>query len=167
MTSADRFTNSEAFYSGKIGMYYTGPWNFVNVRKNAKFAWDIAPLPQGKAGSVTYVAGSGFGISNTTKSPDEAWQALKVLTSNESLQKLAKGGRAYPARQSAVPAIVNPAVPPKSIDTVQQVLDDKIAKTRFYKTTTTWQESVADTVAKVKPKFDDLLKKHQELVKKA
>jgi multiple sugar transport system substrate-binding protein len=174
---------AETFYSGKIGMTQTGPWQVVNMRKNAKFNWDIVPFPAGKAGSLTWVAGSGFGISNTTKTPDEAWQALKVITGPESLQKTAKAGRGYPARQSAVPAFKVPNEPPANVDVVEKILLGNAGKTRFYKTTTTWQEtqvmltrdfhpiylgqqSVQETVAKVKPQFDQLLKKHQELAKR-
>ncbi len=173
----------EQFYSGKVAMYADGPWNIINVRKNAKFNWDIAPFPAGKAGSVTWVAGSGFGISNTTKYPEESWQALKVITSGESLQKLAKAGRAYPARQSTVGAFKSPDLPPKNVDVVEKILTQQAGKTRFYRTTTTWQEtvlmlnrdynpvftgqqSVQDTVTNVKPKFDELLKKHQELARR-
>jgi multiple sugar transport system substrate-binding protein len=172
---------SEAFYSGKIGMVANGPWNFVNVRKNAAFAWDIMPMPAGSAGSVTWVAGSGFTISNTTKHPEEAWQALKVITSTESLKKTAAAGRGYPARQSAVSAFVDPTQPPEHVATVEGILTNTLAKTRFFRTTTTWQEtevmltqefnpvflgqaSVAETIAKVKPKFDELLQKHQQLL---
>ncbi len=174
---------SEAFYSGKIAMTQNGPWNFVNVRKNAKFNWDVVPLPRGKAGSLTTVAGSGFGISNNTKHPEEAWLALKVITSQASLEKTARAGRGYPGRKSAVPAFKVPDAPPNNVDITEQILTDKVAKARFLKTTTTWQEtevmltqefnpvyllqqSSRETIAKVKPKFDELLKRHQDLVKR-
>lgn len=172
---------SEQFYSGKIGMTPNGPWNFVNVRKNAGFKWDIAPLPAGKAGSVTWVAGSGFGISNTTQHPEEAWLALKTITSTESLEKTAKAGRGYPGRQSAVPAFIDRSLAPENVDTVAGILTNELAQSRFYRTTTTWQEiavmmtqefnpvylgqqSVEETVARVAPKFNELLAKHQSLL---
>lgn len=172
---------SERFFSGNVGMMADGPWQFVNVRSNAKFDWDIAPFPAGKAGSVTWVAGSGFGISGATKFPDDAWKALSVITSTESLKKVGASGRGYPARASAVSSINNPSLKPEHVDVVQKILSGQIAKTRFYRTTTTWQEtevmlmqelspiflgqiSMDNMVAKVKPKFDDLLKKHQGLI---
>lgn len=94
----------EQFSGGKIGMHLDGPWQIVNIRENADFDFGIAPMPAGKAGSVSWVAGSGFGISNSTANAEEAWQALKIITSSESLKGLAKAGRGYPARKSAVPA---------------------------------------------------------------
>jgi len=171
----------EAFNSGKVGMQQDGPWQFVNTRKEATFNWDITPMPAGSAGSITTVNGSGFGISNTTKHPEAAWQALKVITSKESLEKVAKAGRGYPARQSAVPAFVNPSLPPEHVEMVEQILNGEIAEVRPFKTTTTWQEIVVmltrdfvpillgeqspeDIVANVKPKFDQLLERHQELL---
>ncbi len=172
---------SERFYSGKIGMIADGPWNIVNVRKGVNFDWDIAPLPAGKAGSLTWVAGSGFGVSSATKHQNETWKALEVITGQASLEKLAKAGRAYPARQSAVAAFADPNVKPSHVEVVEKILSNSIAKTRFYRTTTTWQEtevmftqefspiflgqrSIDDMVARVKPKFDELLAKHQSIV---
>ena len=172
---------SEAFQSGKIGMYTNGPWEFVNLRTNAAFAWDVTPIPAGPAGSATWVAGSGFGISNATEHLDEAWQALKVITSPASLQKLAKAGRGYPARRSAVPAFVDPSAPPANVGVVERIVAEQGVEARFYRTTTTWQETqvmltrdftpvflgeqgVEDTVAKVKPQWDRLLEKHQQLL---
>lgn len=172
---------SEQFTSGKIGMTQNGPWDFVNLRANASFDWDIAPLPAGPGGSVTWVAGSGFGLSRNTRHPEEAWQALKVITSSASLNKTAAAGRGYPGRLSAVPSFVDRAQKPTGVDVVEQIVAEQIASARFLKTTTTWQEtqvmmtrdfdplylgdqSVEDTIATVKRNFDELLEKHQELL---
>jgi len=172
---------SEAFYSGKVGMAQNGPWEFVNMRSKAPFAFDVVPLPAGPGGSVTWVAGSGFGISNTTPNADAAWLALKVITSTESLMKTAAAGRGYPARQSAVPSFIDPAAPPENVAVVEGILANEMAQSRFLQTTTTWQETevmltqdfnpiflgeqtVEEVVANVKPKFDDLLERHQELL---
>jgi multiple sugar transport system substrate-binding protein len=118
----------EAFNSGSVGMQQDGPWQFVNTRKEATFNWDIAPIPTGSTGSITTVNGSGFGISNTTEHPEAAWQALKVITSTESLEKVARAGRGYPARQSAVPAFVDPSLPPEHVAMVEQILTGEIAR---------------------------------------
>jgi multiple sugar transport system substrate-binding protein len=171
----------EEFYGGKIGMHVDGPWQFINIKENSDFEWDVAPLPAGPAGSVTPAAGSGFGISNTTENPDAAWEALKILTSTGSLEKLVKAGRGYPARQSAVPTFENP--PPDNVDVVQKILVSDIGEARPFVTTTTWQEttvmmgrdfspvflgkqSVEEVVDKVKPQFDELLQEHQEILEK-
>ena len=61
-----------------------------------KSVWDVTMLPRGKAGSVSWIAGSGFGIAAGTKFKNEAWQVLKYLTSTDGLSKVAKAGRGYP-----------------------------------------------------------------------
>jgi multiple sugar transport system substrate-binding protein len=174
----------EEFYGGDVGMHVNGPWQFVNIEANSNFEWGIAPMPSGPAGSVTWAAGSGFGISNNTSNPDAAWEALKIITSTESLKKTAKAGRGYPARKSAVPAFEDPNSPPENDDIVESMLTNKIGESRPFVTTTTWQEttvmlardfnpvflgkqSVEETVAKVKPEFDRLLEEHQEILERA
>ena len=110
----------EEFFGGKIGMHVDGPWQFINIRENSEFEWDVAPMPAGPAGSVTWAAGSGFGISNTTESADEAWEALKTITGTGSIKKLVEAGRGYPARESAVSTSREP--PPQNVDVVQKIL---------------------------------------------
>jgi multiple sugar transport system substrate-binding protein len=127
---------SEQFYSGRAAMYTTGPWNFVNARSKVKDAWDVTTLPRGKAGSIASVAGSGFGISSTTKYKNEAWQVLKYLTSTEGLSKVAKAGRGYPGRASAVASFYRTDVPPAN----QQVVAKQAEAGKPFRTNSTWQE---------------------------
>lgn len=127
----------EAFYAGRAAMVIDGPWNFVNVRSKLKDEWDIQVLPKGKAGRIAYLAGSGFGISPNTKYKNEAWLAVKTITSPESLTKLAKAGRAYPARKSALVGFYNPQILPKN----QQVVDKQAASGRPPNTNATWEEA--------------------------
>jgi multiple sugar transport system substrate-binding protein len=170
----------ERFFSGKVGMHMDGPWQIVNIRGNAKFDFDIAPIPAGSAGSICWAAGSGFGISKATKHAGSAFKAISVITGKEALAGLTKAGRGYPARQSAVP-IFEAKSPPKNAAIVQQVLNSKIGETRPFRATATWQEtdvmltqelmpaiflgnpSIESAVAKVKPKFDALLKRAKDI----
>lgn len=174
----------EEFSGGNIAMHINGPWQVVNIRDNADFDFGIAPMPAGSAGSSTWVAGSGFGISNTTEYADQAWQALKVITSTDSLKQLAKAGRGYPARKSAVTAFENQPGSPQDKQMVEQVAEGQIGEVRPFETTATWQEmtimlqqdlvpvllgreSVQDAVAQVVPEFNRLLKEHQEIVEQS
>jgi multiple sugar transport system substrate-binding protein len=170
----------ERFSSGKIGMHMDGPWQIVNIRSNAKFDFDIAPLPAGKAGSIAWAAGSGFGISKATKHADAVFKAISVITSRDSLQGLTRAGRGYPARQSAVP-IFEAKAPPKHAAVVQEILNSKIGETRPFRATATWQETdlmltqdlipaiflgnpgLEQAVQKVKPKFDSLLGRAKDI----
>jgi multiple sugar transport system substrate-binding protein len=170
----------ERFFSGKVGMHMDGPWQIVNIRSNAKFDFDVAPVPAGKAGSVAWAAGSGFGISKVTKESDAVFKAISVITSEASLSSLTRAGRGYPARQSAVP-IFEAKAPPEHAAVVQKILNSEIGKTRPFRSTATWQEtdvmltqdlipaiflgkpSIEEAVQKVKPKFDALLARAKDI----
>jgi multiple sugar transport system substrate-binding protein len=127
----------EQFYAGRAAMYIDGPWNFVNVRSKLKDDWDITLLPRGRAGAITWVAGSGFGISASCKQRQEAYQVVRFITSTESLSKLAKAGRGYPARASALPAFYRKDVPPAH----QELVQKQAATGRPFKVNADWQQT--------------------------
>src|ERR1019366_4915684 len=81
-----------------IAMTLDGPWDMINYKTSVKFKFGIATIPSINGHSISETAGSGFGISNTTKDPQDAWLAIQVLTSPEAEQYLASGGRAFAAR---------------------------------------------------------------------
>lgn len=162
----------ELFYAGRVAMYVDGPWNFLNVRSKLKDEWDIALMPKGKAGNWTSVTGSGFGIASTSKHKEEAWEALKIITSTESLTKLAKAGRGYPARNSALPAFYNDTLPPKN----QRLIEKQSTMTKPIFANATFEETnallkrefdkifvagqpVAETLKAMEPAFQQLLDK--------
>jgi multiple sugar transport system substrate-binding protein len=164
---------TDQFYGGQAAMITTGPWNFVNARSKVKDVWDVALLPRGKAGSISWIAGSGFGISSATKSKDEAWQVLKYLTGTEGLSKVAKAGRGYPGRVSALQSFYRTDVPPEH----QQLIAKQAENAKAYRTNSTWQEildqlkrdlvdpvvilgnPVADTLKAAEPAYQALLDK--------
>ncbi|HLZ29181.1 MAG TPA: sugar ABC transporter substrate-binding protein [Chloroflexota bacterium] len=127
---------NDNFYGGHAAMFSTGPWNFVNARSKLKSDWDVTLMPRGKAGSVSWIAGSGFGIAAGTRFKNEAWQALKYITSTEGLNKVAKAGRGYPGRVSSVPAFLRTDVPPAH----QDVIAKQAQSGKPYRTNSTWQE---------------------------
>jgi ABC-type glycerol-3-phosphate transport system substrate-binding protein len=79
-------------------MYVDGPWQLINIKKKSAFTVGVAPLPARAAGSLTVSAGSGFGISATTRNQDAAWKAIQVMTGPDAERYLAEAGRAFPAR---------------------------------------------------------------------
>lgn len=88
----------EQFVAGNAAMFVQGPWQVINIKGSVKFDFGIAPIPAGVKGSITLSEGSGFGISTDCKHPDQAWQAITVLTGPEAEQYLASNGRAFAAR---------------------------------------------------------------------
>lgn len=93
---------AEQWLNGNIGLLLDGPWNILWFLDEAEFDYGVVPVPEADNGSVTISAGSGFGISNATEHPEEAYKVIKHFTSKESLNTLAEKGRAYPARVSAI-----------------------------------------------------------------
>ncbi len=131
---------TEAFVGGKVAMYFDGPWRFVSVRQNAKFDWDVAPFPAGAAGSVPWVAGSGWGISTRSANPAAAWSLLKELTSTNSLKILDDAGRVFPARQSTFALRQPTDAAPKNVGVVDKVLHGTIGKARPLLPPASWAE---------------------------
>lgn len=128
----------EQWLAGNVAMSDNGPWQIINFATTAKFKFGIATMPAGPAGSVTISAGSGFGVSKTSKYPEQAFKAVAVLTSPESEKTLALAGRAFPARVPEQPNYyqakgVDPAFRP--------ILDYANAHTVPYTITTTWQQA--------------------------
>jgi ABC-type glycerol-3-phosphate transport system substrate-binding protein len=87
------------FTSGNVAMYVDGPWQLINIKKKASFTVGVAPVPVREGGSITVSAGSGFGISTTTKNADAAWKAIQVMTGPDAEKYLAGAGRAFAARK--------------------------------------------------------------------
>jgi multiple sugar transport system substrate-binding protein len=143
----------EGFVSGKVGMYFDGPWRFVSIRQNAKFDWDIVPFPAGPAGSRTWVIGSGWGISTQSQRPDEAWAALKTLTGTQSLKILDDAGRVFPSRQSTYALRTPTDAPPANAAIVDKVLKGEIGTVRPLITPVAWNEIVTTAGQIMSPLF--------------
>ncbi len=88
------------FTAGNVAMYVDGPWQLLNIKKKANFRVGVAPVPVRSAGSITITAGSGFGISATSRNKDAAWKAVQVMTGPEAEKYLAEAGRAFSARKA-------------------------------------------------------------------
>ncbi|MBX0327465.1 sugar ABC transporter substrate-binding protein [Oscillochloris sp. ZM17-4] len=93
--------DGEALFSaGNVGMYFNGRWFAPGVRTNAKFNWDVAPMPKGKVES-TWLFWGPYLVNAKTANPDATWEVLKVLTSAEATGKVAALGTNVPPRKDA------------------------------------------------------------------
>ena len=88
----------DLFNAGQVGMYLNGRWFAPGVRTNAKFAWDVAPMPKGKVDS-TWLFWGPYLVNAKTANPDAAWEVLKILTSAEATGKVAALGTNIPPRK--------------------------------------------------------------------
>lgn len=91
-------TMAQMFLQGKLAMHMSGRWLVPIYRRDAKFDWDIAPMPRGKAGSIVTIDSSGWAISKSSKHKQEAIRLIKYLSSKESIDKFSKEGLIVPAR---------------------------------------------------------------------
>lgn len=130
------------FAAGNIGMYVDGPWNLINVAASAKFRVGLTPLPIGSAGSVSLVAGSGFGIARSSQHKEAAWKAIQVLTSPEAESYLASQGRAFPARIAQQNEWYN--VTANNVIGAKAAIDEALKTAKPYVTTANW--STVDTL---------------------
>jgi ABC-type glycerol-3-phosphate transport system substrate-binding protein len=129
-------TNTASIWeAGNIGMVIDGPWDLINDKSTAKFNFGIAPIPTMSHGSVSIVAGSGFGISNTSQHPDDAWKAISVLTGNSAEQYLSTQGRAFSARTAEQQYWYKNAIPGADI-----ALNKTLTSAVPYTTTSNWNE---------------------------
>ncbi|MBL1218844.1 MAG: extracellular solute-binding protein [Planctomycetes bacterium] len=114
-------TGASVFLTGKVGM--AGPfgrWVVPSYREiptpeNGGFDWDYAPLPQGRV-KANAIATVSWAISSATQHPDEAWELVKWLTSEECQADLSRLGLAIPTRRSVAysDAFIDPDVKPAS-----------------------------------------------------
>jgi ABC-type glycerol-3-phosphate transport system substrate-binding protein len=135
-TTANNYYQS-TWQAGSIAMILDGPWDLINYKNTTKFDFGIAPVPSQHGKSLTTVAGSGFGISPTSKHPDDAWRAITMLTGPDAEKYLASTGRAYSARKAYQDYWYTHAVPGS-----KAVLTFALSPAHAvpYRTTPNWQQ---------------------------
>jgi multiple sugar transport system substrate-binding protein len=124
-----------SFLGGNAAMYVDGPWALINAKAQAKFNVGVVTIPDFGNGVLTTTGGSGFGLSAKCDHPDEAMQAIAVITGDDSLKYLAGAGRAWPARP-ADQADFYPAAP----EGTQATLELAASNVLPYRPTPTWAQ---------------------------
>lgn len=104
-------TMAQMFLQEKLAMHLSGRWLVPKYREEANFNWDIAPFPNGDAGSVVPMDASGWAVAKSSKHKSEAKRLIKFLSSKESIEKLAQSGLIVPARKDASEVILDGKVP--------------------------------------------------------
>ncbi|EKE13126.1 MAG: Extracellular solute-binding protein, family 1 [uncultured bacterium] len=107
-------TSTQAFAAGKLAMYFAPSWRVFDIqRQNPDLKYRTVPVPQLPKSSpdeadITYATYWAAGVWSQSPSKLTAWDFLKFLTSNESLQKLYQNasairtfGEAYPRTDMA------------------------------------------------------------------
>lgn len=94
------YTNAQLFMQGKLAMISDGRWVVPRFRQDAKFNWDIASFPSGKAGSIVDADASGWAMNKKSKNKKAAWRLILFLSSERTSRKFTKDGLIIPARKS-------------------------------------------------------------------
>jgi multiple sugar transport system substrate-binding protein len=89
--TASGLSNDKLFSEGKLAVAgsYWGPWFQDTFNKAADLKWSAIPLPTGPGGHHAAIMWMGWGISSTSKHPQEAWELLKWLTTEPGQQVFA------------------------------------------------------------------------------
>ncbi|MBP2414145.1 multiple sugar transport system substrate-binding protein [Arthrobacter stackebrandtii] len=77
----------QRWMQGQIGFFPVGPWD-VSTYEKLPFDWDLIPYPAGATGkTATWTGTLGIAVSNSTKSPEQAVELAKYLSTNEEAQQ--------------------------------------------------------------------------------
>lgn len=75
--------DNASFANGRVAMNINGEWNMWDLRQAGRVPWDMAVLPRARrAATLLFVQGNI--VSAATKHPDQVWEWLKELTSEEA-----------------------------------------------------------------------------------
>lgn len=106
------------FADGDAAMIVDGRWRVAPLLSNeaVDFNWDVALFPEGAAGSVIDVDGSGWGISSTSNDPETAWRFIEYVSSAEAQALWTEAGIIIPSRRSVGlgDSFVTPDIAPAS-----------------------------------------------------
>ena len=92
----------DAFMGGQLAMVEDGSWALKDILANADFRIGVAPFPSGPVRRVTLATTDGFGIFAGTEHPEEAWELVKFLISEDYGRAMARANFLQPARASLV-----------------------------------------------------------------
>jgi multiple sugar transport system substrate-binding protein len=73
----------EMFQTGRVGMVPTGAWKIPNYRTVKDFTWDVAHLPK-KVTKASPIYSSAYCIAKGSKNPEEAWEFVKYMSSEDA-----------------------------------------------------------------------------------
>jgi len=84
VASDPAWVNVGPFATGKIAMSIQGAWYFTSFRDSVDFDWDLTFVPSGPAGRFVYGGPDSLAIAKDTKYPEEAWEFLKYMISEDT-----------------------------------------------------------------------------------
>lgn len=90
----------DGYKAGTYGAVQEGPWFFAIMGNELKGKMVGAPVPAGKAGSISVVGGENIVMFKSAKNKDAAWKFMQFVMSDEAQTAMAKTGQ-MPTTKSA------------------------------------------------------------------
>lgn len=146
-TTASEY-GGDPFLAGVAAMTTIGHWAIPGYAE-AKFNWDVAPMPKGPAGQATSVNSAGFVVGKDSKHPDEAFAFIKFVLSEAGQKRLAQLGFACPVLKSVAQS---DAFLKQKTPINQQVFLDSLAFAHMkpvFKGYDEWASAVGDGMATI------------------
>src|SRR5699024_423950 len=122
-TSAQSQGITNMFVAGKSAMAICGPWDWQNISENAKFNWDVIPMPTVNSSSVQPQSGLPIGITSQTKHKNEAVLFVKWLSEGRREELQMKGVGAVPVLKSQVNDVTKTKFAPKNASSLVNTLE--------------------------------------------
>ena len=88
------------FETGRIAFYTIANWYVGDAKKNAKFKWDIATMPSGKAGRVPVVQGANYAVLKDAKHGDAAMVFMSYMSAGDGQKTMINGTGLFPTVKS-------------------------------------------------------------------
>ncbi len=102
------------FLTGNVGLGSHYSFYLINLRANARFSWDVLPLPRGPAGPGNIILGNLYMIDRETKHPDLAWELVRYLAGADVQRRFAaEVGSLFARRSFLLPGGVYHATDPQ------------------------------------------------------
>jgi len=97
-----RGANERALFdAGRMGMFFDTRNAVPRLARQVDGTWDAVPVPAGKRGAVSRLDLMVFAVTSASKTPAEAFEAARFLTSAAAQRQWAKRGDTIPTRRSA------------------------------------------------------------------
>lgn len=84
--------------AGQVAMFQNGRWATPNYRDNAKFDWDVVPLPDGPKPGGNWLFWGSYAANAATKNPEAAWRVINALSDPEIQKMVSELGANIPSR---------------------------------------------------------------------
>lgn len=134
------------FLNGRLGMYLNSRRGVPTYRTITGFAWDVAPLPNGRQ-AATMLHADAYCMPAASKHKESAWALIEFANGPEGQAIIAATGRTVPSLRAvaAAPTFLDPTRRPAS----SQVFLDAIPSIRYLPVIPGWPDIEAALTAEI------------------